>query len=188
MNVLTTEKLMWFVIAVYWMISSLSVKKSVKKQSGSQRAVYIFCLLLAFSLLFENHLHFAFLYEPLLPQNGYWKITGMVLCAAGLAFALTARIYLGRNWSGRITIKENHELIQSGPYRITRNPIYSGFLLAFTGCSMSLGLVKGYLGIPLLLACLLIKISKEELYMQETFGETWRVYRNRVKCLVPGIY
>ncbi len=63
-----------------------------------------------------------------------------------------ARIWLGENWSGRITIKENHELIQTGPYAITRNPIYSGFLLAFAGCSMSLGLLKGYLGIFFLIS------------------------------------
>jgi protein-S-isoprenylcysteine O-methyltransferase Ste14 len=97
-------------------------------------------------------------------------------------------MWLGSNWSGRITIKENHELVQSGPYRITRNPIYSGFLLAFCGCSMTLGLLKGYLGIPLLLVCLLLKISKEEFFMQEVFGEKWQNYRLKVKRLIPGIF
>jgi protein-S-isoprenylcysteine O-methyltransferase Ste14 len=187
MSLLTTEKFMWLAIVIYWMISSLFVKRSLKKQSGWQRILYIVGVLLAFSLLFEDYFHFPFLYSPLLPQNEYWKAAGVVLCAAGLAFALSARIWLGRNWSGRITIKEGHELVQSGPYRITRNPIYTGFLLAFCGCCMSLGLVKGWLGFILLFSCLLIKISKEEKFMQEAFGEKWKVYRSRVKRLIPGL-
>jgi protein-S-isoprenylcysteine O-methyltransferase Ste14 len=188
MNLLTTEKLMWLAIFIYWLVSSFSVKKSLKKQSGWQRIVYIICVLLAFSLLFEDYFTLAILYQPILPQNEYWKIGGLILCAGGLLFALSARIWLGSNWSGRVTIKENHELVQSGPYRITRNPIYTGFLLAFLGCSMSLGLLKGYIGILLLFACLMLKISMEETYMHEVFGGQWQAYRRRVKRLIPGIF
>jgi protein-S-isoprenylcysteine O-methyltransferase Ste14 len=188
MNTISIEKTMWFATFIYWLVSSFSVKKSVKKQSGWGRILYIFCVLLAFSLLFGNYLNLSFLEKPILPQNNYWKITGMVLCAIGLIFAIMARIWLGENWSGRITIKENHELIQSGPYALTRNPIYSGFLLAFSGCSMSLGLLKGYLGIFFLVVCILIKISKEEAFMQEVFGEKYRTYKSKVKRLIPIIY
>lgn len=188
MNIISTEKTMWFGTFAYWLVSSFFVKKSVKKQSGWERILYILCVLLAFDLLFGNYFNFAFLNRPILPQNDYWKITGIFLCAAGLIFAIMARIWLGKNWSGRITIKENHELIQSGPYAFTRNPIYSGFLLAFTGCSMSLGLLKGYLGIIFLVVCILIKISKEEAFMQEVFGEKYRVYMKKVKRLIPIIY
>ena len=188
MNLFTTEKIMWMAICIYWIVASFSVKKTLKKQSGWPRTAYIACVLLAFSLLFEDYFKLTFLYRPVLLQNEFWKMTGLILCAGGLLFALSARIWLGSNWSGRITIKENHELVQSGPYRITRNPIYTGFLLAFCGCSMSLGLLKGYIGIFLLLVCLMIKISKEESYMQEVFGEQWLAYRKRVKRLIPGIY
>jgi protein-S-isoprenylcysteine O-methyltransferase Ste14 len=188
MNTISVEKTMWFITFIYWLISAFSVKKSVKKESGWERILYIFCVLLAFSLLFGNYFSFSFLNQQILPQSGYWKIAGMILCATGLIFAVMARIWLGENWSGRITIKENHELIQSGPYAITRNPIYSGFLLAFTGCSMSLGLLKGYLGIFFLVGCILMKISKEETFMQEVFGEKFRDYRTKVKRLVPLIY
>ena len=188
MNIISAEKTMWFATFAYWLVSSFSVKKSVKKQSGWERILYILCVLLAFSLLFGSYFNFPFLDRPILPQNEYWKISGLLFCAAGLVFAIMARIRLGENWSGRITIKENHELIQSGPYGITRNPIYSGFLLAFIGCSMSLGLSKGYLGIFFLVACILIKISKEEAFMEEVFGEKFKAYKEKVKRLVPIIY
>jgi protein-S-isoprenylcysteine O-methyltransferase Ste14 len=188
MNIISAEKTMWFATFIYWLVSSFSVKKSVKKQSGWGRIIYMLCVIFAFSLLFGNYLNFSFLEKPILPQNYYWKITGMILCAVGLIFAIMARIWLGKNWSGRITIKENHELIQTGPYSITRNPIYSGFLLAFAGCSMSLGLLKGYLGIFFLIVCILIKVSKEEAYMQEVFGEKYSAYKAKVKRLIPIIY
>jgi protein-S-isoprenylcysteine O-methyltransferase Ste14 len=187
MNLPVIEKMLWAALACYWLISAQFVKKSLKRESGWQRIAYTVCVLLAFSLLFAD-LPIPFLYRPFLLQSEYWKVGGLILCVAGLLFALSARIYLGENWSGRITIKENHELIQSGPYRVTRNPIYTGFLLAFCGCSMTLGLVKGYLGILMLIACLLIKISKEEKYMQEKFGEDFKLYRTKVKRLIPLLY
>jgi len=188
MNIISAEKTMWFATFAYWLAASFSVKKSLKKQSGTERIWYILSVLIAYSLLFGNYYHFSFLDMPILPQDEYWKITGLLLCTSGLVFAILARISLGENWSGRITIKENHELIQTGPYGITRNPIYSGFLLAFIGCSMSLGLLKGYLGIFFLVACILIKISKEEAYMLEVFGEKYRTYKTKVKKLIPIIY
>ena len=58
----------------------------------------------------------------------YWL--GLLMVVAGLAFAVWARVHLGRNWSGTVTVKENHELIRSGPYAIVRHPIYTGLLLA----------------------------------------------------------
>jgi protein-S-isoprenylcysteine O-methyltransferase Ste14 len=115
-------------------------------------------------------------------------MAGLVVCAAGLIFALTARIYLGENWSGTITVKENHQLVQSGPYSITRNPIYTGFLLAFLGCAISLGQVKGYIGIVFLLITILIKVKKEEEFMQEVFGGSFLSYKLKVKKLIPGLY
>jgi protein-S-isoprenylcysteine O-methyltransferase Ste14 len=188
MGIIEIEKFMWLAIAIFWVVSSFSVKKSIKKQSGWQRRAYILCVAVAFTLLFGDNFNPAFLYKTILYQNNYWKMGGLLICACGLLFSLLARIQLGQNWSARISIKENHELIQTGPYRVTRNPIYTGFLLAFVGCSMSLGQVRGYLGIPVFLTCLLIKISQEEKFMREAFGGKWLAYHTRVNCLIPMIY
>ncbi len=188
MNYIHIEKMMWFAITIYWIISALFVKKTVKRQPAQERMVYIICVLVAFCLLFENYISFTFLYHPVLFQSEIWKMAGLLTCAAGLIFALTARIYLGENWSGTITIKKNHQLIQSGPYRITRNPIYTGFLIAFAGCAITLGQLKGWLGIIFLLTAMLIKIKKEEEFMNEVFGTSFQTYKSKVKRLIPGIY
>jgi protein-S-isoprenylcysteine O-methyltransferase Ste14 len=188
MNYINIEKMMWFAITLYWIISALFVKKTVKRQPVRERMGYIICVLIAFCLLFENYISYAFLYRKVLFQSEIWKMTGLLFCAAGLIFSLTARIYLGKNWSGTITIKKNHQLIQSGPYRITRNPIYSGFLLAFAGCAISLGQLRGWLGIIFLLIAMLVKIKKEEEFMNAVFGTAFQLYKSKVKRLIPGIY
>jgi protein-S-isoprenylcysteine O-methyltransferase len=188
MNIIQTEKLMWFALALYWFVSSWSVKKTIKKQSGWPRAAYITCVCVAFMLLFQEQSLVSFLNKPVLPQYTGWKLIGLLFCSAGLLFSLAARIYLGKNWSGQITIKENHELVETGPYRISRNPIYTGFLVAFFGTSMSLGLLRGYLGIFVFLICLLIKISGEEKFMLETFTDRYRTYQKKVKKIIPFVF
>jgi protein-S-isoprenylcysteine O-methyltransferase len=188
MNLIGIEKMSWLALFLFWVLSAFRVKKTIRQQTDWKRIVYIIFVILAFSLLFEKYFPYPFLYQSVLPQNSAWKTAGLILCLLGLIFAFLARIFLGKNWSGRITIKENHELVQSGPYRITRNPIYTGFLAAFCGTAMTVGELRGYLGIPILVACLLIKISKEEEFMLETFGDKFREYQIKVKRLVPLIY
>ena len=188
MHILFIEKILWTALGIYWLISAFFVKKTIKQQSGLQRFVYVLVIAIAFILLFTNDFNLSFLYLHILPQNQSWKIAGLVLCIASLSFCLWARIHLGENWSGAITIKEGHELVQNGPYAITRNPIYTGLLFAFLGSCMSEGLLKGYLGLPLVVTGLLIKIFKEEQFMTEAFGEKFLNYKMKVKRLVPFIY
>jgi len=188
MNTITIEKMMWVATFLYWLAAAFFTKKTTRRQDGWQRIVYILCCVAAFGLLFQDLTWFRFLYMPLGPHAAWADMVGLLLCAAGLIFAVTARIYLGKNWSGRITIKENHELIRTGPYRITRNPIYTGFLFAFLGCCLSLGYVKGWIGFLFLIVCLHIKISQEEIFMQDAFGDRFRAYRMKVKKLIPLIY
>jgi hypothetical protein len=56
-----------------------------------------------------------------------------------IAFAICARFYIGRNWNSRVTIKQNHELVRSGPYVFVRHPIYSGILPALAGTALTAG-------------------------------------------------
>ena len=62
--------------------------------------------------------------------------TGTALTAAGLLFTVWARTHLGKYWSGIITLKQVHKLIRTGPYRIVRHPIYTGFLTAALGSAI----------------------------------------------------
>jgi protein-S-isoprenylcysteine O-methyltransferase Ste14 len=173
---------------LYWLISSFTVKRSVKAEAGISRIIYLCFFVLAGYLTFTGDIPFSLLYLKILPQENAWKIFGFIICAIGISYAIWARAYLGKNWSGRVTIKEDHELITKGPYAITRHPIYAGILTGLIGYAFIEGLVKGYLAIAIIMIGMLIKIYREERFLKETFGEKYQLYSLKVKRLIPYIF
>ena len=108
----------------------------------------------------------------------------MVL-VAGLVFSIWARVHIGRNWSGIVTLKQDHELIQSGPYRLVRHPIYTGLLLGFIGTAIARDEWRGWLAVLMVLAALWRKLRLEERWLTEQFGDAYRQYRSEVAALIP---
>jgi protein-S-isoprenylcysteine O-methyltransferase Ste14 len=96
-------------------------------------------------------------------------------------------VVLGGNWSGRVTFKENHELIQRGPYRFVRHPIYSGLLLMVLGTAVVLNRAGPFLGFVIYFAALGVKLRQEEALMTRHFPETYPPYKARTKALIPFI-
>lgn len=112
---------------------------------------------------------------------------GVLLVALGLGFAVWARRWLGANWSARVTVKEGHSLVTSGPYRIVRHPIYSGGLLALLGTALAQGELRGFLALALAFVAFLIKSRFEEARMRAVFPEYER-YAKRTPALVPFLF
>lgn len=123
----------------------------------------------------------------LVPVSGATEALGVLLCAAGLALAIWARSILGRNWSGFVVIKEDHELIQSGPYKVVRHPLYTGLILALIGTDLAL--LPTERGAALVLVWLIafyIKARAEERILIQEFGEQYSRYKKRVTAaLIP---
>ena len=94
---------------------------------------------------------------------------------------------LGRNWSGVVTVKQDHELIRSGPYRYVRHPIYTGLLIAFAGSAIARGEWRGILALAIVFAALWRKLRLEERWMIETFGDAYLRYRAEVRALIPFV-
>ncbi len=182
------EKLLWLSICIYWLANAFNSKKAIKHQADLQRILYMCLWVIAFLLLFSNNISISFLYKTLFSQQLFYKITGLIFCISGLLFSVWARVCIGRNWSGRISVMQNHELVTTGAYAVTRNPIYTGFLAAFAGCAMTEGLAKGYLSLLFMIAGIMIKIRKEESYMNQVFKDSFQKYKQGVKRLVPFIY
>ncbi|MBV9269207.1 MAG: isoprenylcysteine carboxylmethyltransferase family protein [Acidobacteriaceae bacterium] len=107
---------------------------------------------------------------------------------AGIIFDLWARFVLGRNWSGTVTVKQDHELVQSGPYGVVRHPIYSGFLLALAGTVIAQGDVGAFLGLVLATLALRLKSLTEEAFMTQQFGSQYTTYKRTVKALIPFVW
>ena len=123
-----------------------------------------------------------------MPETRLFEIAGFVLTLAGCLFAVWARVTLGGNWSGRATVKADHQLIVSGPYSLARHPIYTGLLLAATGTALAHGEWRCVLGIALIVLAFAIKIGQEEKLMLQTFPHAYPQYRQRVKALIPGVF
>jgi protein-S-isoprenylcysteine O-methyltransferase Ste14 len=121
------------------------------------------------------------------PSSGAASWIGLCLCAGGVAFAIWARRTLGTNWSGNPSIKEGHELVQSGPYRLARHPIYTGLIAAVLGTQLGGGRVRELVILLGSLAVVWVKIRVEERLMMRQFPAAYPRYRERTKALIPFV-
>jgi protein-S-isoprenylcysteine O-methyltransferase Ste14 len=150
--------------------------------------LHIVPLAIAVLLLSTQNVRIPFLRERFLPWADWPFWIGALLTAAGLLFTVWARLHLGRNWSGIITIKKEHELVTSGPYALVRHPIYTGLLLAFLGSALAVGDWRGVLAFALAAGALWRKLRIEERWMRQQFGDAYQAYSQRVAALVPFIF
>jgi len=142
---------------------------------------------MAFWLLFRKTPELGPLSSRIFPETPAVQITGAIITFAGLAFTAWARTVLGRNWSAVVTIRQDHHLIRTGPYRWVRHPIYSGLLLAMLGTAISVGLLRGLAGTLIGLAAFRMKASLEEAFLTEQFGPEYIEYKKKVKALIPSV-
>ncbi len=189
---LSTEGLVdagWFVFIAYWAIQARAVKSTARSEPASARLLKYWLPLLAGTLLIlpwrgaENALLRARFVRP----NAWLPPFGAALVWAGALFAIWARTVLGRNWSAVVQVKRDHELVERGPYRWVRHPIYTGLLLAFLGSALALGAWRGLVGTAIVGGSFWVKLRLEERWMRETFGARYEDYMRRVKALIPGV-
>jgi protein-S-isoprenylcysteine O-methyltransferase Ste14 len=127
----------------------------------------------------------ARIWTPITVEARWLIILGVVVLATATVFTLWARAVLGVMWTSAPVIKEQHALRTTGPYSLTRHPIYTGLLgmLAGTACVWGLGRWVAIVALGVLLA--VIKLRAEERLLERTFGETYQHYRRRIPLLVP---
>jgi len=176
---------MWLAWAGYWWFKAGNVKTTTREQTRLSRSFDVILLVLAALLLWLPSTPIPWLNARFIPRAGWEFWMGAASAATGLLFTVWARRHLGRNWSGVVTVKQDHELIESGPYSLVRHPIYTGLLLAFAGTALAVGEWRGVLAILLALGCFWRKWRLEELWMQEQFGERYSIYCRRVAAVVP---
>ena len=174
-------------LVAVWLLGLLTVKPSARTQSLGSRLLEIALTLLAFSLVFSNYFQSGWRARLFIPNTEFTGMAGLLLVLLGIAFAIWARVVLGGNWSGAVTVKQGHTLIRRGPYTFVRHPIYSGLLLAFLGVAIILGQIRGLLGVGVLSLAFWLKSRMEERFMLEQFGADYRRYQERVKALIPYV-
>ena len=176
---------MWLSWAAYWWLASRGVKPVVRREPLRSRLMHVLPLLVAVGLLWADKVPGAFLNEKLYPWAPWEFWAAAFITASGILFSVWARVHLGGNWSGIVTVKQDHELITNGPYAIVRHPIYTALLVAIIGSAMARGEWRGVLAVLLAWWALWRKLQLEERWMVERFGEQYEAYRRRVPALVP---
>jgi protein-S-isoprenylcysteine O-methyltransferase Ste14 len=177
---------MWLIWAIYWFIAARFVKATRLKESRRERLQHVVPLVIGFLLIFHRG-QSGILCGRLYASRPV-ELAGLAITAGGLLFAVWARVHLGGNWSGIVTLKKDHELIRSGPYRFVRHPIYTGYLGGVLGAAIVAETGDAFIGFAIVLVALLFKMRREEAFLTGEFGEEYQAYKREAATLVPFIY
>ena len=171
----------WAAFWLYWIVAAVSRKRGSHPWSRELRiraVLFVAVVLLVHLGVFRGHS---------VTTDPWLAAVGLVLFAAGLSFAIWARIHIGRNWGTPMTRQEEPELVTSGPYRLVRHPIYSGILVA--GVGTAVGLSWYWLAAVFLAGIYFIySATVEERYLAEQFPSTYPEYERSTKMLVPFVF
>ena len=126
----------WVVFVAYWVVTGLKTRATVRQESFASRYGVLALEIAGFVLLFSQNASVGVLALHIFPRTMAGAVVGTILTWAGIGLALWARFHLGQYWSARITLKEDHQLIRTGPYTRLRHPIYTGLDLAVVGTAV----------------------------------------------------
>src|SRR5690348_16306792 len=167
----------WLIWLIAWILAARFTAKTVARQSISSRLAHALPLAAGAFLLFIHPPPRGILTRPVIPSQGWRPWAGAILTLVGLSWSVWARAHLGRLWSGTVTLKADHAIIRSGPYAMTRHPIYTGLLIALIGSTVLNATQLGLIGLVLLVFGLHVKIRQEEQLLLGHFGDAYRAYQ-----------
>jgi protein-S-isoprenylcysteine O-methyltransferase Ste14 len=170
----------WAAFGIYWIAASVGVKAGRTRwtrSAGFRVAIVLVILLL---------LRLRVLKGRTVTHDPWLQVTGLVLFLLGLALAVWARVYLGRNWGMPMSEKADPELVATGPYSTVRHPIYSGIILAMIGTAIAVSLYW-LVAAAVLGAYFLYSATVEERNMARLFPGTYPQYKQSTKMLIPFI-
>jgi protein-S-isoprenylcysteine O-methyltransferase Ste14 len=116
------------------------------------------------------------------PGDAWIRILGVLFLVAGLALIFSALAMFKRTGQDPKPWTPSPELIEKGPYRWTRNPMYVGLTCVLAGLGLALNnLWFSLLAAAALLVVHVIAVLPEEKYLKEKFGRSYEEYCTRVR-------
>lgn len=176
--------LIWVALDVYWSIAETKRHASKSKESTRSRRLHGLLTMGGLLLLF---IPIPGLTGQFVPDTLTTALVGLGIQIGFTLFYLYCRFYLGHLWSGAITIMADHRLIQTGPYRFLRHPMYTGMLGMAAGTAVVSGQYHALLGVALFALAYARKIRLEDRVLAGEFGEAYAAYRKRTAALVPWV-
>jgi protein-S-isoprenylcysteine O-methyltransferase Ste14 len=172
----------WYAIGALWLVMAFHTKRTIKRRGFTFRVVFA---VLVVSLLLRGHANVKRIHNHLWAPTSLLGWLGVALMIAGASFAVWARFTIGTNWSGDVTLKADHELIQRGPYALARHPIYTGLFTMLLGTALAFGQYETAVIFVVAVIVFTIKMRAEERLMSEAFPDQYPEYRRRVKAIIP---
>jgi len=174
----------WVLFSLYWEISAKNSAAAKSAESQSSRRIHVF---LANAALILEMVPLRGM-SRFVPLSSFVMLIGLAVEAMGLVLAILSRRHLGCNWSGEISIKMDHQLIRSGPYKLLRHPIYTGLLTMYAGTALVNGTWLAIAGFVIAVFAYARKIRLEEANLNVAFGAEYEAYRRESWALVPGLF
>ena len=178
----------WLVFAAYWAVGAFRTRATVRRESFLARYGVLVVEVVGFTLLFTGDANVGPLGRHFLRYTEAGADLGILLTWIGLGLAIWARYHLGQYWSGRITLKEGHQLIRTGPYVRLRHPIYTGLSTAAIGTMLVIDLWRCVAGVCVIIIGFVIKAKREEALLAGQFGEAFEEHRTQTGFLLPKLW
>ncbi|MFY9839234.1 MAG: isoprenylcysteine carboxylmethyltransferase family protein [Xanthobacteraceae bacterium] len=180
-----TIEVIWIGWLVSWMAASFWSGRTAKRATTWETWAYRVAI-------FAGALLIAPWTAPALGEKQIWEVgnTGAYVLVgvmlAGLLLTWLARIHLGRLWSSAITRKEQHRIVDTGPYAYVRHPIYAGIITALIATAIIEATLVALVGALLIALGLWLKARAEERFLMAELGpDAYRSYCRRVTMLIP---
>ncbi len=180
---------LWVLFLISWWGAALWTGKATSRGAIGLRIAYYAGFTLGFGLLFASHdvlRRSGGLVLPLWPMRGFAGVALLIAQAGAFAFAWWARLHLGRLWSGMLTLREGHRVVDSGPYRLVRHPIYTGFIAASWAYALIDATPAALAGAVVLTIVMTVKAKGEEGLLRRELGAAgYDVYAAATPMIVP---
>jgi len=171
----------WVAFWAYWLVMAFTTKTEQHRWTQLARVwggIVLVVLLMTRLRIFTGH--------AAATDNPWLLGTGLAIFVLGLALAVWARVYLGRNWGMPMSQRAHHELVTTGPYGRIRHPIYSGVILGVAGTAIAVSL--NWLNAAAILgAYFLFSAVIEERTMAKLFPADYPPYKRATKMLIPYV-
>jgi protein-S-isoprenylcysteine O-methyltransferase Ste14 len=179
---------LWVIFILVWLVTAFGAKRSVSRIDWGRQAQLRLAAALLIALVVRVVFHTQVWQRAhrLVFVDPRLGITGVILCGLGIAIAIWARVYIGRNWGPPMSRKEAPELVTSGPYAYVRHPIYAGIFLAMIGSALG-DSVLWLIPFAIAGAYFVYAARTEEHILEQEFPEQYAAYRRRTKMLVPFV-
>ncbi len=185
---LTLIHSVWLLWLGAWILSGIRTKRVRQPEPIGIHLLYAPLTLLGALLLFSPTLDPVWPSRRFLPPSPLASLAGLALVLSGLALTAWARIVLGGNWSARVVLKHDHQLIRSGPYARLRHPIYTGLIAAVFGTALAAGFWHSLAGAALVALGMAWKARCEEALLIRHFGDAFLEHRRSTGFLFPRLH